>query len=130
MKSRTAFITRRAMTLLEVLAAVVLLGIMAVTLLPLLREVAAANDAPESPTIEPLIDLADAVVEDPESFGLKDWPMEPATVSLSGHDAISSVTVRALPALSMKGGGWLVIESGKVQLIRWVAMKVEEQPAP
>lgn len=63
---------RRGLTLLEALIAVAILSLLAATSIPILRKsLAVLHEPPPEIRLDELADLADAVIADPQAFGLE-----------------------------------------------------------
>lgn len=144
-------ITRRGLTLLEVLAASAMLAIITAACLPLLAEARRYADTVREPDrFADLVLIADAVMADPEVFGLdaevmtKDgFEAEISTldlhdrVKLTSHDEASiaplnSVSIRLLtgePASNIESDGeqtfnhgWLVFRLGRASTLRYIEL--------
>ncbi len=125
---------RRALTLVEVLAATVLLAMLAATCMPLLQRAMRALDEPEAP-FNPLelSQLADSFLADPSAFGVESpcdqdelhfpWPEHPQR---------PPVTVRCLTAQATEvDHTWLAFSSGNTFIFRWVPVDHNAQePVP
>ncbi len=114
---------RRGMTLLEVLAATVLLAVLAGACVPILRHAARAlNTAPASFDLRELAVLADAFVEGPSEFGVArdsipsefelNWPespeRDPVTVRIVTPDAPNAEDL------------WLTFATHEWFVLRWM----------
>lgn len=114
---------RRALTLVEVLAATVLLAMLAAACMPLLQRAMRGLDEPEAPfnPVE-LAQLADSFLADPSAFGVES-PSEQDELHFPWpeHPQRPPVTVRRLTAQDAEADHtWLAFSSGKTFIFRWV----------
>jgi prepilin-type N-terminal cleavage/methylation domain-containing protein len=126
--NESASMPRRAgLTLIEVLAATVLLGVLAVTCVPLLRDIAVTGTQP--PVNIDHIDLsfaADAIIENRSSLGLDTWPAEPTLIPWPDDPSHPLVEVRLQARPSVTDGGWLIFRCEAAAVVRWVALDPEQ----
>ncbi len=90
---------RRGLTLIEVLAATVLLSLIAATCLPLMQKATrdlAATPTPAAWDTIQLQDLMDEVAQDPAAFGIEDWPPIAATLAWPDGAARPPVELRRI----------------------------------
>jgi hypothetical protein len=129
--TESVLIPRRVgLTLIEVLAATVLLGVLAVTCVPLLRDIAVT--ATQSPVEIDDLDLAvaaDAIIEDRSSLGLDTWPTEPTLIPWPDDPSRRLIEVRVQSSPSVTDGGWLTFRCDASTLVRWVAVDPEQNPS-
>ncbi len=114
---------RRGLTLIEVLAATVLLSLIAATCLPLMQK--AARDlaaAPTSPTwdIIELQDYLDEVADDPTGFGIEVWPPDAATINWPDGAMRSAVELRR--AHETATHVWLEASCDGQRIFVWAAL--------
>jgi prepilin-type N-terminal cleavage/methylation domain-containing protein len=115
--------TRRGLTLIEVVAATVLLSLLAVAVVPVLRDARAQAEArgPRLDVFE-LGLLADRLVDDPESMGVaKDWAEQISSARQALQADGTAITVHRERA------DWIVFERGSTSVARFVPLE-EEQP--
>ncbi len=125
---------RRGLTLLEVLAATVLLTLLASACLPLLRQ--AMSDL--RPTDEPfalveLTQLAELFLADPSAFGVESLPSQLDEFHLPWPEQPdrSPVTVRRWRAdAPPPDHAWVSFTSGEQRIFRWIAIKDEQESEP
>ncbi len=114
---------RRGLTLLEVLAATVLLAVLAGACVPILRHAARAMNTPSaSSDLRELAALADAFVEGPGEFGIApdsmplefelDWPESPDRVPVR----VRILTADAPDAEDL----WLAFATDEWFVLRWM----------
>jgi type II secretory pathway pseudopilin PulG len=116
----------RGFSLVEALAATVLLAVVAVACVPILRA-AAAGAGSEGSEAGNLGQLADRVAASPESFGLTEpdarasipWPddIAPAAGTSPVH---ARLLVRATQEKFAAPDRWIVLESGQLHVARWL----------
>lgn len=125
---------RRALTLVEVLAATVLMAILAGTCMPLLQRAMRASHEPEAPfELLALAQLADWFIGDPAVFGLEmPWPSEQVRVPWPDHPDRPPVTVRGLMAGDPDlDHAWLVFSCEGLAVFRWIPVDDQgEEPGP
>lgn len=126
---------RRALTLVEVLAATVLLAMLAAACMPLLQRAMRGLGAPPEAPFElfELSQLADSFIADAFNFGVESsseqdelhfpWPEHPQR---------PQVTVRRLTAQDAEADHtWLAFSSSKTFIFRWVPVDHDAQePVP
>ncbi|MCH8166197.1 MAG: type II secretion system protein [Planctomycetes bacterium] len=128
---------RRALTLVEVLAATVLLAMLAATCMPLLQRAMRALDEPSPPDapfeLVELSQLADSFLADASAFGVES-PSEQDELQLPWpeHTQRPPVIVRRLTAQDADADHtWLAFSSGKTFIFRWVPVDHNAQePVP
>ncbi|MCH8151426.1 MAG: prepilin-type N-terminal cleavage/methylation domain-containing protein [Planctomycetes bacterium] len=128
---------RRALTLVEVLAATVLLAMLAAACMPMLQRAMRALGAPPPPDapfeLFELARLADSFLADPSTFSAKS-PSEHDELQLPWpeHPQRPLVTVRRLRAQDAEvDHTWLAFSSGKTFIFRWVPVHHDtEEPVP
>lgn len=127
---------RRGLTLLEVLAAAVLLTVLATTCMPLLRKAMRDLREPEeSVAIFDLAQFADDFVADPSAFDAESiTPVaEAIQVPWLEHPDRPAVRVLRLNAIgSDTDHAWLRFACGNRTVVRWIAVEVDrpQEPAP
>ena len=114
------------MTLVEVLAALVLMGMVAGATLPLLRSSVRALRAPEpAASAFTLEGIADSLVADPEALGLESLPTSGVVVLAGGGPAsaaLGRVQVELLRAQDPDvEHAWLAVSGGGRTVYRWLA---------
>ena len=128
---------RRALTLVEVLAATVLLAMLAAACMPLLQRAMRALRAPPPPDapfeLFELSQLADSFLADASAFGVES-PSEQDELQLPWpeHPQRPPVIVRRLTAQATEvDHTWLAFSSGKTFIFRWVPVDHDtEEPVP
>jgi prepilin-type N-terminal cleavage/methylation domain-containing protein len=106
------------LTLIEVLASLALLTLLASVSLPLLRDIsAAASRTVDLTGREELADLAAQLLEAPEELGFDEGI--PAEARIPWGDHARMVRMLSLPIREMSPARWLILESGGDQVIRW-----------
>jgi hypothetical protein len=133
---------RRALTLVEVLAATVLLAILTGTCVPFIER--AARDLAEPHGVVPIDELgalADAVVADPEAFGIEDirtvdrfelaWPEAPGRPAV-GITMLTQETPAGGERTEEPTHAWLTFTSGEAIVFRWIEIGAvaTEEAAP
>jgi hypothetical protein len=110
--------TRRALSLIEVVAATVLLSLLAIAVVPLLRDARAQVETRESDhEIFELGLIADQMVEEPESIGVpQDWADQVARVSGKINVAGMAIDVR-------REGKWIIFEYAESSVARFAPPK-------
>ncbi len=124
-------IARRGLTLVEVLAATVLMAIVVAACVPILRQASQALGRPRPPlAIQPLASLADQFVAKPSAFGLESAISE-QSFEIQWPEAVldrPSVLVQRLerddPANSH---AWLVFSCGDASVVRWLPRSEPEE---
>ncbi len=122
---------RRGLTLIEVLAATVLLSLIAATCLPLMQKATrdlAALHAPPTWDITDLQDLMEEVTEEPLAFGLEDWPPVAANIAWPEGGSRPPVDVRRIHEVS--GHVWLEAVCDDHSIFVWVVLPEEPEEAP
>jgi len=126
-------VKRRALTLVEVLASVVILTMLTVACLPLLRDAAHGLERtePDAELFE-LSRLADEVVEDPEAFGIGalesveqvqiSWPEEPGREPVD----VSRLQAQSDEVRDAPDHCWLVFRCGGRETLRYLPMSETE----
>jgi len=124
--------SRRGLTLLEVLAATVLLAILAGACVPMLRSALPALRPPQRQfELLELARVADSVVAEPSVFGV-DAVSEAGEQRMGwpGHTDRPVITIRLLAADdSDPEHGWLVFSSGGWTVHRWMELDVGNREA-
>lgn len=125
----------RAVTLLEVLAATVLLTVVVSACLPILTCLHSRTFHGEELRVEELASAADRVVADPTSFGLDpsaEWNKSAATsIRVGGSVGTVVVSVRAARPSGERERAdhlWLVFEAEGVAVSRWARTESENTP--
>ena len=119
---------RRGLTLIEVLAAVALLSLIAATCTPLMqRSLGLLGRTAHTIDVGDLGRLADLILAEPERFELP--PLEElieATVTWIDGEDMRLVTVRRIPT-SAEGvdHGWIAVTCADRTVLRWIAVEVE-----
>lgn len=128
---------RRAMTLVEVLAATVLLAMLAAACMPLLQRAMRALDEPSPPDapfgLLELSQLADSFLADASAFGVESLSeQDELQLPWPEHPQRPVVTVRRLTAQDAEADhSWLAFSSGKTCIFRWVPVDHDAQePVP
>lgn len=122
---------RRGLTLLEVVAATVLLTLVAAACLPLLVEGRRWAEGLDSPnTVEELVSVADDFINDSSAFGFEDASLaDPgfSTEIRSKSDAgdAGSIRVRLLTAED-SDHAWMLFEFGRHSVLRFVPLPEPE----
>jgi hypothetical protein len=108
--------TRRALTIIEVMAATVLLAALAVAVVPVLRDARAQVEARESRLeIFELGLIADRLVDEPEALGVpQDWPDQVTPRSVIINVAGTAISVRRVRAC------WIIFEHAGTSVARYV----------
>lgn len=115
----------RAMTLIEVLAATVLLSVMVAACVPWLRMGDLPPQNEEQISQRELSVLADLMLADPDLFGLMitDSLGQTQPIASSMIDEVSSASVSMRVYWSDQpevDHGWAVFSAGDVQVFRWI----------
>ena len=130
--------TRRGLSLLEVMLAAALLALITATCLPAVVRAAAALDTGDAePTVSraELARLADALIEAPAAFGLETLPtsdvFEVAWPEAPGRPLVSARRHRAASTID-DGRAWLVLTCGDATVCRWLPPPEtsDEEPVP
>jgi len=122
------------MTLIEVLAATVLLSILAATSARMLRDVRADSEGAPSTSLFELTSLADSFMTEPARFGVK-TPLEKVgteefAIAWPGLPDRGLVAItRVDPQTPMKDHAWLVFRHGSLAVSRYVPLSVKD-PKP
>ncbi len=123
--------TRRGLTLIEVLAATVLLSLIAATCLPLMqratRDLSAAPVRPTWDLVE-LQDLMQLVAEDPLVYGVEMWP--PIETSINWPDAGSRPPIQLRRAHETTDSVWLEASCEGHRVFVWAALPDEPEATP
>ena len=117
---------RHALTLLEVLAATVLLTLLAATCLPMLQRATRLLDQPEVPfDYSELARLADSILADPEIFGLSGLPSEgEAAIGWPESPDRPMVVIRVLSAQDTSSDHvWLRFSCDQASVHRWIPVR-------
>lgn len=126
---------RRALTLVEVLAATVLLAMLAAACMPLLQRAMRGMGAPPEAPFNPveLAQLADSFLADPSAFGVES-PSEQDELQLPWpeHPQRPPVTVRRLTAQDAEADHtWLAFSCASWAIHRWVPVDHNgQEPVP
>jgi prepilin-type N-terminal cleavage/methylation domain-containing protein len=124
--------SRRGLTLLEVLAATVLLAILAGACVPVLQRALPALRPPQRQfELLDLARVADSVVAEPSAFGV-DAVFEANELRMGwpDHTDRPAITVRLLAADdSDDEHGWLVFSSGGWTVHRWMELDIDRREA-
>jgi prepilin-type N-terminal cleavage/methylation domain-containing protein len=126
-------IARRAMTLIELVAALALLALLVATSVPILQQSALALDVTAPPmSVDELGAVADLVMRDPTAFGIEslesiehvaiNWPTE----LQSEGEARPLVTIELLRAEEAIDHGWLRFGAGDAATVRWLKLQEQE----
>jgi prepilin-type N-terminal cleavage/methylation domain-containing protein len=122
-------VPRRALTLIEVLAATVLLATIAAACLPVIATAREHLISPKAPTIsvDDLALIADELIADPASLGATDLTApEPFEFTLT-DDRVGTIAVRRLDcADSEVRHAWVSFEAGGASVFRWIALPAQE----
>ena len=117
---------RHGLTLVEVLAATVLLAMIAAACLPLLRSsMRALRDPPPAVELLDLSRLADRFVADPAGFGAEAPQDESIELGWPEHPDRSPVTVRRFTA-GDEDAEWLTFTCDRWTVSRWVTVEADE----
>ena len=120
----------RGLTLVEVLAATVLLAILAATCMPLLQRAMRALETIKQPfELLELAQFADSLLADPSAFGVE-APSQLAELQLSWPEQPdrSLITVRRLSASDPESDhAWLTFSCGGRAVYRWVPLEPEPE---
>lgn len=134
----------RGLTLLETLAATVILSLIAVACVPMLQDARASLEQPSAPACD-LIELAllaDAVMADPKAHGLEkstdvavlQWPQE--MVEREPRLALRPVQVTVLtpsiddPGRHERRHQWVSFVCDGVVVLRWTAVEEAQEVQP
>ena len=121
---------RRGQTLIEVLAATVLLAILAATCMPLLQRAMRALQTTKPPfELLELAQFADSLVADPSAFGVE-APSQLAELQLPWpeHHDRPLITVRRLSTSDPESDhAWLTFSCGGGAVYRWVPLEREPE---
>ena len=125
---------RRALTLVEVLAATVLLAMLAAACMPLLQRAMRGLDEPDAP-FNPLelSQLAASLLADASAFSVESpYQQDELQLPWPEHPQRPPVTVRRLMAQDVESDhAWLAFSSGKTFIFRWVPVDHNAQePVP
>jgi prepilin-type N-terminal cleavage/methylation domain-containing protein len=128
----------RGLTLIEVLASIVILTILAAACLPMMQSVNTAHTAmSDERLLRALADVADSLLEEPQRFGIENlnsidaaqlqYPVEDHS-DLAGHP----VSLRLLRAAHDEKviGGWLILRVNDIAVCRWIEPQLLTQEAP
>ncbi len=120
----------RGLTLVEVLAATVLLAILAATCMPLFQRAMRALQTTKPPfELLELAQSADSVLADPSAFGVE-APAQLAELQLPWpeHHDRPLITVRRLSAFDSESDhAWLTFSCGGQTVYRWVPLEREPE---
>lgn len=121
---------RAGLTLIEVVVALALLTLIAVTCLPLLRQATRFPHAVDrSLRVRAMGNLADSFLEAPERFGHDELS---GVGYLSGADAVGGdpLAFRRLEAREPElDHHWMAFTRGGVRVFRWVPVRPQLEPA-
>ena len=129
--------TRRGLTLIETLMATVILSASAAVCASMLRSARASLETPPS-SIQDLAALADAFLDDPDSFGIeKSMLPETGFISLQWPESIDpeqnltatlvSVTKSTDPPENGAPHAWLVFEHDGLAVIRYLILPEDQK---
>lgn len=124
--------THRGLTLVEILAATVLMAIVAGVCVPLLRQATRALDDRAAPfEMTELGQVADAVLADATAFGVDSASLDAGTsIEWPEHPQLPPITAYGLscddPAIAHR---WLVFSSGGWVVYRWMEIEAQEEDA-
>ena len=129
--------TRRGLTLIETLMATVILSASAAVCASMLRSARASLETPRH-TIRDLAALADAVLEDPESFGIEKSSLsEIGSISLQWPESIDpqhnltaalvSVAKSTDSPANVAPHAWLMFEHDGLAVIRYLVLPEDEE---
>lgn len=122
--------TRRGLTLVEVLAATVLLAAMAAACMPLMqRAMRDLEGTPPQFDLHELSEVADALVATPGVFGVEDLTgVEQAQVAWPEDAGRPIIAITRLPAGEEKPDhAWLSVTCGGWQVYRWIPIEHDEE---
>jgi prepilin-type N-terminal cleavage/methylation domain-containing protein len=115
---------RRGLTLIEVVAATVLLSLLAAASLPLLRRAREAVAADESVATRfgELARFADNALADPGGSGLREALDNPAAapIELTGFGHGSVTVARLEPVDALLEHAWVAFRTGEFEVHRWI----------
>lgn len=122
-------IATRGMTLLEVLAATVLLALIVGMCLPVLTGTAARSVPESCSTVETLARVAEQLLDDPAAFGFEQGidvltGREPVQILVQVPTGRMNVRVTVVEHVSVSGGphhAWLVVGEPGVSVSRWIS---------
>lgn len=127
----------RGLTLIEVLAATVLLAVLAAAVVPMLRYATDAARQQGPIDLAQLSRAADAIIADPEQFGIDalDDVSETQITWPSGDGGRgSTLVVRLMASVDVADHAWLVFSwdsgtdnSGTECVFRWVEISAEDE---
>lgn len=113
-------VTRRGMTLVEVVAALVLLATLAGAIVPLLQSSARAlAPAPSAPDLVRLGDFAARLLTDPRALGLTEEALSAGTLNQQ-LPCPGGPSVRVTRLEAGADHAWLIFECGNAVIARWV----------
>ena len=127
---------RRGLTLIEVLASIVILTMLAVTCVPLLRQAAGARPIESSIDLLELSRFADAVLEEPTAHGIESFEnvqdMELSWPDDSQRAPARLVRLEAEPTDDENPPDhvWLIFDVGDLQVLRYVVIERDKEPTP
>ena len=125
--------TRRGLTLVEVLASAVLLTLIASASVPVLRQAGRALREPPRPhALFDLARFADKAVQDPDANGF-DLPVDDSRLEVPWPDEPDwpAVTIRRLQAGPDADHVWLTFTCEPWTVVRWVAVDPDvQEPEP
>jgi len=119
----------RGLTLLETLAATVLLTALAVAVLPVMTTAQAQLGVSRlSPDLFPLSGVADTAISHPEIVGLDaEWAQRVLQLPVRFHTETTD-DVEARIVSRGVGHAWVEFRSGDLRLVRWLPVAEEDQP--
>jgi prepilin-type N-terminal cleavage/methylation domain-containing protein len=129
----------RGLTLLEVLASVVLLTMLAAACLPLLQKATrtiAETQAQSSSEFLVIAEFADKLLKEPATFGVSDLAeIETLSLSWPDHPELEQITIEKFTApMEQSGselkeqlrGAWLKIECNGEVVYRWIPLPAQD----
>jgi prepilin-type N-terminal cleavage/methylation domain-containing protein len=124
--------SRRGLTLLEILVAVVLLATLTATCVPVLRIALAALHPPDRQfELLDLAQVAGSFMADPSAFGIEAVPRaSEGRISWPNQPDRPAITVRLVTIDDPDAEhGWVVFSSGGWTVQRWVQLDTDTQEA-
>jgi hypothetical protein len=116
--------TRRGLTIIEVVAATVLLTSLAIAVVPVIRDAQGVIDsAADVPDLLTLSELADEISEDPKAFHL-----EPALGVQTEFESVLAGHVRVRTVVCESDHAWILVDANGAKVCRYVRLESEESP--